>query len=377
MLVVGYRDGGGGGITSLTEDVLASGSGAVPAEVVAARDGTFLFAADGTITTTVGSSPETGPWRLGASTGLEGVRMYVGETAVTTPSSSNHVLFFDVEPDGTSQRTTLNAADATGLGLTDLTVGREQNIELEGAFGGPLGGFSIGIPGHHGNFFGGTGSGIPFGQPNVISINNTANTNLALSNLLANTAQLYAALLSDPTTDVGPKGFVYLGGLNSSTGTGGAISSMAPNGTGTLTTQLGIGILERFYAQTTAATPSETVNYPLPVNGVGNCVFIGKVWATGTLHTVGGGGGTLGDRYSIGYNVQGSVRTSATFPFPITTTVTITPDMALDADVSMLGNTFVITGSAVAAQLTFTPTGVLAGGQGTINWQWDLDLKVL
>ena len=232
MLVVGFRDGGGGGgggITSLTEDVLASGSGAVPAEVVAARDGAFLFAANGTITTTVGSGPETGPWSLGTAAGFGGVRMYVGETAVTTPTAKNHVLFFDVESSGSSLRTTLNAADATGSGLLDLTVGGEQNIELEGAFGGPFGGFSLGIAGHHGNFFGGTGSGIPFGQPNVVTINNAANTNLALSNATLNTGQFYAGLLNDPTTDVGPKGFVYVGGLHSG-GVGGAISSMAPNG---------------------------------------------------------------------------------------------------------------------------------------------------
>jgi hypothetical protein len=388
VLIVGFLGGGGGGgITQLIGDVLAGpGSGMVASTVVSAQDGAILFEANGTIKTVPGSGLEaTGPWQLGvgieSSVPFDGVRMYVGETAVTSPSSSNHVLWFNIQPSGLSYRTTMNAADATGFGLLDLTVGEEQNIELEGAFGGTFGGFSIGIAGHHGSFFGGTGSGIPFLSPNVIALFNAGNTNLTIpANLLTQQGQFYAGLLINPATDVGPKGMVYVGALEPSSTNGGAISSMAPNGFGTINTQLGIGILERFYAQTTAGAPTHTTSYLLPINSIGDCVFIGKVWVCAQLHTVGGGGGTIGDRYSIGYNVQGSIRTSSIFPFPVTTTVTLTTDMAIDADTSMLSNTFVIGGisgpSGTLPGLTFDATGVLAGGPGTINWQWDLDLKV-
>jgi hypothetical protein len=381
MLKVGFDSGGGGGggggISSLTEDVLASGTGAVPATVVQAQDGAFLFGSDGTITTTVGSGTETGPWRLGAASGFTGVRMYIGTQDVGAPTPTNHVLLFEVPGSGDSTRTTVNAADATGSGLVDLTVGGEQNIECEGAFGGGFGGASFGIPGHHASFFAGTGAGVPFGQPNVISLSNAADTQLDIANRLTHVGQLYAGLISDPTTDVGPKGLVYQGG-ESSGGFGGALTSCAPNGTGPNNGQLGIGILERFWCETTDGTPTVIINYPLPLNNIGNCVFSGKIYVVARLQVV-GASGAVGDRYSITYNVQGSVVTSPIFPFAALVTVTVTTDTALDSDVSQAGNTFAIAGTASGpAGLVFTATGVLAGGQGTVLWQWDFDpLKIV
>jgi len=99
---------------------------------------------------------------------------------------------------------------------------------------------------------------------------------------------------------------VVVGGLHrdvgaESGGTGGAVSTMGPNGVGARNSQLGAGLTERFYTETTSVTPSQTVDYPLPVG-----TFTGKVEVVARLTAAGGGGGTAGDYFTETFAVQGS-----------------------------------------------------------------------
>ena len=354
MLTVGFQGGGGGGaagITSLIQDVLASGSGAVAATVVAARDGVFTF---GTGAQFQGfySDGSGGQYYLGASTSSGGFVTQFWDGASAAARTSTNYGWAVSSDDQEAILNGPNSGSHAQLRIQNVIV-----IDTDATSAGIGTGNAQSVV-----FFQGLGTSTT--SPNTFQASNGAGTVLTIANAQSSIGQWYVRLPASTTDLVGPQGFVYVGA--ESGGTGGAVSTMGPNGVGALNSQLGAGLTERFYTETTSVTPSQTVDYPLPVG-----TFTGKVEVVARLTAAGGGGGTAGDYFTETFAVQGS---------NVGGTVTLVTTVALpvSASTSQIGNTFGIAGTTVAGvgNLVFTVTSALAGGVGTIDWQWDIELKV-
>jgi hypothetical protein len=353
VLIVGFQGGGGGGggITSLTQDVLASGTGAVAATVVAARNGVFTFGTDAQFQGFY-SDGSGGQYYLGASTSSGGFVTQFWDGASAAARSSTNYGWAISSDDQEAILNGPNAGSHAQLRIQNVIV-----IDTDATSAGIGTGVSQSVI-----FFQGLGTSTT--APNTFQASNGAGTVLTIANAQSGIGQWYLRLPATTTDLVGPQGFVYIGAEVG--GTGGAVSTMGPNGVGTRNSQLGAGLAERFYTETTSVTPSTTVHYPLPIG-----TFTGRVEVVARSTAAGGGGGAAGDYFTETFDIQGS---------NVGGTVTLVTTVALpvSASTSQAGNTFGIAGTTIAGvgNLAFTATAVLAGGVGTTDWQWDLSLKV-
>jgi hypothetical protein len=265
------------GITQLTQDVHAGpGTGSQAATVVQAQDGAVLFDVNGTVHGYLNSGTPNVGWSLGRDpTSLTAVALFINSNLGAGGDAFASAVF-------QSNFTTLNCP-AFGSEL-DLAVGMTPYVQLRTT--------ELAIPDQ------GTLAAVTFFESiatvaypfrRIISIFN------ATSDILPNSFTAGSVFLYTRTNTNGlAQGLVALGG-------GGAIQSMAPNGTGTINSQAMLKSRERFAGRVLLpGTPTATATFNVPPG-----VFSIRLSLIARLVTPGAGGGTAGDGLVTSYQVGG------------------------------------------------------------------------
>jgi hypothetical protein len=329
------------GITQLTQDVHAGpGTGSQAATVVQAQDGAVLFDVNGTVHGYLNSGTPNVGWSLGRDpTSLTAVALFVNGNLGAGGDAFASAVF-------QSNFTTLNCP-AFGSEL-DLAVGMTPYVQLRTT--------ELAIPDQ------GTLAAVTFFESiatvaypfrRIISIFN------ATSDILPNSSTAGSVFLYTRTNTNGfAQGLVALGG-------GGAITSMAANGLGTLTGQAMTSQKERAAGQTIAGTTNTfTATIPVP-DGSGSVliIVIGRC-------VVPGAGGSVGDtvvlKYRFGFkNIAGTVTVGA-----------LADGVGVFNDAASFGGVSAPALGTSGAAVTVTMNGNISTAGFTVDWQYEWDAAV-
>jgi|SRR5579859_969644 len=299
MLWVGQNPSGGGGGVSFPL-FAPDGSAAAPQYSFAAAHGTGIYRdgngqvsftnagnegvtlqADGTVQGWLASGHAGKGFTLGGNAvspvdlGLV-VNENIGTSNYTLLADRNFTIVAAPGADNTGLSSTISLEGKNGSTVIAFT-GKEGTIPAVG-FGGARMGFGFWL----------TPGLVAYPTPNAIGIKHAPSQNPVAGGSTSTEGYLWTSNFAD--TGAGPQGLVFQG-AGAFTG---AVSSVAPNGSGTLTGQVGVGLRERFFGQTTVGGTA-TFTFVLPFDFANNDAgWNGMVQLTGVLTTAGVGGGTVG-----------------------------------------------------------------------------------